>query len=306
MTPEEKALAVISAHLDECDWTTEGIAEAFATLRAALERGGRGHVQNCRCHDYFGNEACYRTKPCSNIPGEGHPPYRDPRCGQPEPPAQSDAGAARDEVFRTAGAWHRGETTDEPFVLAVRCLAALAHRPAPPEAAALPTHDDCGNEIVWMQRAEVKALQDAAMPAPLPEEVEALAARFHECYQQEAKRQGDVRHKDNYADLPENIKEFDRVLARLVLADRKAAVAERTALMGRLSDEKVRCFVEKAEADRAARIAKVEEAVEEAHAQCPCLRCGCDPERAGYGRKSCCDYSHRAISAIVQAAKEEK
>src|SRR5574343_721684 len=32
------------------------------------------------------------------------------------------------------------------------------------------------------------------------------------------KRQGDVRHKDAYADLPENIKEYDRVLARYVLA----------------------------------------------------------------------------------------
>lgn len=33
----------------------------------------------------------------------------------------------------------------------------------------------------------------------------------------EAKRQGDVRHKDKYQDLPENIKEFDRVLARFIL-----------------------------------------------------------------------------------------
>jgi formylmethanofuran dehydrogenase subunit E len=49
------------------------------------------------------------------------------------------------------------------------------------------------------------------------EKIEQLAAKFHEIYQQEAKRQGDVRHKDNYADLSENIKEFDRVLARYVL-----------------------------------------------------------------------------------------
>ena len=49
------------------------------------------------------------------------------------------------------------------------------------------------------------------------DEIESLAAKFHEIYQQEAKRQGDVRHKDKYEDLSENIKEFDRVLARYVL-----------------------------------------------------------------------------------------
>ena len=48
-------------------------------------------------------------------------------------------------------------------------------------------------------------------------EVEKLAATFHEIYQKEARRQGDVRHTDKYEDLPENIKEFDRVLARYVL-----------------------------------------------------------------------------------------
>lgn len=54
--------------------------------------------------------------------------------------------------------------------------------------------------------------------------VEKLAAEFHDIYQQEAKRQGDVRHHDDYDQLPENIKEFDRVLARYVLA---LLVAER-------------------------------------------------------------------------------
>lgn len=49
-------------------------------------------------------------------------------------------------------------------------------------------------------------------------QVEELSAKFHEIYMVEARRQGDVRHKDAYADLPENIKEFDRVLARYVLA----------------------------------------------------------------------------------------
>jgi len=61
------------------------------------------------------------------------------------------------------------------------------------------------------------------LPPPTFEEplraVESLAAKFHEVYQVEAKRQGDVRHKDAYADLPGNIKEFDRVLARYVLSN---------------------------------------------------------------------------------------
>lgn len=57
--------------------------------------------------------------------------------------------------------------------------------------------------------------------------VEELAAKFHELYQQEAKRQGDVRHVDDYADLSENIKEFDRVLARYVFRLLDEANAER-------------------------------------------------------------------------------
>ena len=47
-------------------------------------------------------------------------------------------------------------------------------------------------------------------------DIEKLSAKFHNIYQQEARRQGDVRHKDKYEDLSENIKEFDRVLARYV------------------------------------------------------------------------------------------
>ena len=49
-------------------------------------------------------------------------------------------------------------------------------------------------------------------------DVEKLSAKLHEIYQEEAERQGDVRHKDTYEDLPENIKEFDRVLARYVIS----------------------------------------------------------------------------------------
>jgi hypothetical protein len=41
-------------------------------------------------------------------------------------------------------------------------------------------------------------------------EVETLTRTFHAIYQEEAKRQGDVRHGDAYDRLPENVKEFDR------------------------------------------------------------------------------------------------
>lgn len=51
----------------------------------------------------------------------------------------------------------------------------------------------------------------------LYKEFEKLSARIHKIYQKEAKRQGDVRHKDKYEDLPENVKEFDRVIARFIL-----------------------------------------------------------------------------------------
>ena len=48
-------------------------------------------------------------------------------------------------------------------------------------------------------------------------QIELLASKFHEIYQKEARRQGDIRHTDKYEELPENIKEFDRVLAKYVL-----------------------------------------------------------------------------------------
>lgn len=51
----------------------------------------------------------------------------------------------------------------------------------------------------------------------LSSELETLAAELHWVYQREAKRQGDVRHQDNYEDLPENIKDFDRALAKFIL-----------------------------------------------------------------------------------------
>jgi hypothetical protein len=49
-------------------------------------------------------------------------------------------------------------------------------------------------------------------------ELEVLSARLHEIYQKEAHRRGDVRHADAYEDLPEATKEWDRVLARWILA----------------------------------------------------------------------------------------
>lgn len=45
---------------------------------------------------------------------------------------------------------------------------------------------------------------------------EELASQLHDIYIKEAKRQGDVRHKDKYEDLSENIKDFDRVLADFI------------------------------------------------------------------------------------------
>jgi hypothetical protein len=69
----------------------------------------------------------------------------------------------------------------------------------------------------------LKAAQPTHAEGQAALDVETLAAKFHEIYQVEAKHQGDVRHKDAYADLPENIKKFDRVLARYVLTNFTAA-----------------------------------------------------------------------------------
>ena len=64
--------------------------------------------------------------------------------------------------------------------------------------------------------------------APAPQdEVEALSKEFHAIYQAEAKRQGDVRYHDDYEALSENVKEFDRVLARAVIRKLQAAREEK-------------------------------------------------------------------------------
>jgi hypothetical protein len=47
--------------------------------------------------------------------------------------------------------------------------------------------------------------------------VEDLARKFHDIYMAEAERQNDVRHPEGYDALADNIKEYDRVLARFVL-----------------------------------------------------------------------------------------
>lgn len=48
-------------------------------------------------------------------------------------------------------------------------------------------------------------------------DIEELSSKFHDVYIAEAKRQGDCRHPERYKDLAENIREYDRVLARYVL-----------------------------------------------------------------------------------------
>ena len=48
-------------------------------------------------------------------------------------------------------------------------------------------------------------------------DLEALSARLHDIYQAEAHRRGDVRHLDRYEDLADEVKEWDRVLARWLL-----------------------------------------------------------------------------------------
>jgi hypothetical protein len=86
-----------------------------------------------------------------------------------------------------------------------------------------------GNGSTWQQRADAWKVCDAALTAESSREagtlpdLESLAADFHRIYQAEAKRQGDVRHADNYEDLPENVKDFDRALARHVLLNFGAA-----------------------------------------------------------------------------------
>lgn len=54
-------------------------------------------------------------------------------------------------------------------------------------------------------------------------DLEELAAKFHDIYQEVAHRHGDIRHSDNYYELSDEIKEYDRALARWVLSHFKEA-----------------------------------------------------------------------------------
>jgi hypothetical protein len=47
--------------------------------------------------------------------------------------------------------------------------------------------------------------------------MEELARQIHGVYQEEASRQGDVRHPEDYEDLEERFREYDRALARWII-----------------------------------------------------------------------------------------
>jgi hypothetical protein len=64
------------------------------------------------------------------------------------------------------------------------------------------------------------------MPLPNDPTLEGLSAQLHVIYQQEARRQGDVRHQEPYPALSESIKEYDRALARWIIAHVPAMVLE--------------------------------------------------------------------------------
>lgn len=69
-------------------------------------------------------------------------------------------------------------------------------------------------------------MDSARTPTTTPV-IESLSAELHALYQQEARRQAGtgedtVRHPDDYASLPEHTKEYDRVLARFILAREEA------------------------------------------------------------------------------------
>lgn len=78
----------------------------------------------------------------------------------------------------------------------------------------------------------------------IEQQVEALAAEFHEVYQVECCRQGRASgHPDHYNNLSEDIKELDRALARHVLKQRErdlraaeAAVLKKAAQLSRDKD----------------------------------------------------------------------
>lgn len=54
-------------------------------------------------------------------------------------------------------------------------------------------------------------------------EVESLSAKLHNVYMSESLRQRDIRYEQVYDKLPENVKEYDRVLARYIITQLKEA-----------------------------------------------------------------------------------
>lgn len=77
-------------------------------------------------------------------------------------------------------------------------------------------HDDV--ERYWQEAEErlkdVAERQREACASWFVSNLENAAADAHAAYQREAHRRGDVRHADNYDDLPDATKEWDRVLCR--------------------------------------------------------------------------------------------
>jgi hypothetical protein len=74
---------------------------------------------------------------------------------------------------------------------------------------------------------ELNVLADFVMKQVIAmheQELEELSSRLHDIYQKEAHRRHDasgdkIWHADNYDDLSEETKEWDRVLARWILAN---------------------------------------------------------------------------------------
>lgn len=79
--------------------------------------------------------------------------------------------------------------------------------------------------------ALVQAVREAVLESAAARfDGEEAAARLHAVYQKEAHRRGDVRHPDDYNDLSEATKEWDRVLAKFCVAEIHAVAAAIKAL----------------------------------------------------------------------------
>lgn len=125
------------------------------------------------------------------------------QCGYEEPQTAMDAhpntcGRVRnhegEHVSHSGARWAADEPSPDPWFATWSC-------------------DTCGRDVSsfhgWCP--------DCSPNRAFPTDVEELSEILHFVYQTEAKRQGDVRHSDEYGDLPEHTKEYDRVLARYIL-----------------------------------------------------------------------------------------